>query len=210
MSETGTRRRKTRRPKGAGDGRRAPAPPPRMPGALPEKRPRTAADKRDTYRSVLLIGLAAHLAGIVGSLLALGLAFRVPGNELPIGESDLAFPVVFILVILAMYVCFVILHAVTLWFVRQSRPRPALTIMSIGGLVLAIGVFFSGFLLFGERFILLGAAAAYAVPYFLAPLLVGVPTTAAAAALSIRQIRSVVRTEKKQSRKGEAAPRLLR
>jgi len=212
MSETGARRPKPRRPKGQRAGRppqRPPKEPPRLPGALPPKRPRTAADKRDTFRSTLLIGLAVHGLGIIGSLLALALALRSPQDELPIGNSDLAFPVPFILIMLALYVAFAVVHGVTLYFVRELRPRPALTVMAFGGFILSIGVLFAGFLLFGERFFLLGAAAAYSTPYFLAPLLVGVPTAVAAAVMSVRQVRSIARSGRKE-RPGSASPRLLR
>ena len=180
-----------------------------MPGQLPPKRPRTAADKRDTYRSVVLIGLAVHSIGIIGSFLALGLAYRSPVDELPIGTSELAFTVPFIAIMLGIYVCFTLVHGITLYFVRELRPRPALTVMALGGLVLSIGVLFAGFLLFGERFFLLGAAAAYSTPYFLAPLLIGVPTSVAAAVMSVRQVRSIAKTTAKDT-PGSASPRLLR
>lgn len=176
-------------------------------GARPPKRPRTSAEIRDTFRSVLLIGLAVHGAGVLGSLLATGLALRSPVNELPIGE-EVVFPLLFIVIVLAIYVCFFAVHSVVLVFMRHGRFRPALTVMSIAGFVLVAALFFAGFLLFGERFLLLGAAAAYAVPYFLAPLVVGVPTTAAAAVLSVRKVREIAQTAK--PRRAAPPARLLR
>jgi len=181
-----------------------------MPGQLPPKRPRTRAEKRDTYRSIVLIGLAVHGMGIVGSLLALGLALRTTPPELLVANPNVTSPPLsFILVLLAVYVCFAAVHAVVMRYIREKRARPALTIMSIGGFVLTVGVLFSGVLFFGSQFFIWGALYAYHLPYFFVPLLIGVPVTAAAAVISVRQVRSIGKTTAKDQ-PSSASPRLLR
>lgn len=148
----------------------------------------------------MLIGFGVHGVGILGTCLAIGIALRSVDDKLPVGDK-ISFPLLLLVVLLGTYVCFASVHGAALYLVlRRGDTYRGLTMMAFGGAVMALAVIGGGFYAFGERFFMLGAAAAYAVPYSLAPLIVGLPTTAAAAYLSFRHRsgRSGTRQPKQQ------------
>lgn len=154
----------------------------------------------------MLTGLGLHGVGILGTLLAIGIALRSVDDKLPVGEK-ISFPLLLLVVLLGTYICFASVHGAALYLVlRRGDTYRGLTMMAFGGGVMALAVIAGGFYAFGERFFMLGAAAAYAVPYSLAPLIIGLPTTVAAAYLSFRH-----RSGRTGSRKQSAQrPMLLR
>ncbi len=162
-----------------------------------------------TLSNLLLIGLGLHGVGIVGTCLAIGIALRSAGDKLPVGEK-ISFPLLLLIVVLGTYICFASVHGAALYLIRRGGNEQGLTMMAFGGGVLAIATIAGGFYAFGERFFMLGAAAAYAVPYSLAPLIVGLPTTAAAAVLAFRQRRGGSGSRSGSRSQRAQQPRLLR
>jgi len=172
----------------------------------PPKAPPTISG---TLSNLLLIGLGLHGVGILGTCLAIGIALRSAGDKLPVGEK-ISFPLLLLIVVLGTYICFASVHGAALYLIRRGGTEQGLTMMAFGGGVLAIATIAGGFYAFGERFFMLGAAAAYAVPYSLAPLIVGLPTTAAAAVLAFRQRRGGTSSRSSGRPQRAQQPRLLR
>lgn len=169
----------------------------RAPGAQPRAQVRLSS----ALRNLLIIGLGVHGVGVLGACLAIGIALRSADNELAV-EAGVSFPLLFLVVVLATNVCFATVHGAALWLVRRGDPRRGLKMMVSGGGVLTVAVVLGGFFVFRERFLLLGVAVAYAVPYCLAPLIVGLPTSVAAAVVAFRQ--------RSGGRSRSQGPRLLR
>lgn len=163
--------------------------PPNYPGAKrPTPKPRTARDRIDTIRYLLIIGTVLSAAGAVGSLIGVVLALGHVDSKLPFGEKY-AIPVEFLLVIVVVYLLLTAVDGMALRFLMRGRVYDAIRVVMFGGLAMFALVVMGVIASFGQQGFLLAIAVAYALPWVLGPLIAAVPVTAAAGYMALAQRR---------------------